>query len=541
MIVLGSCEFPAGWTGEWYQYEKLVSISVNATVLGERTCVERSEQSYIIYGDNCYHCIIVNDRHENVIQFREGWCYTKRTTLDDMCSNIKSDDTLFSMFRVNSKAIPCPFSGPSFTFTYDKGYGECSMPISLAEKCTDESKLLLKYQACPDVKRSESNTEELECLAVWNDGRNKYLIGTLKGRSVSGAEKMYRCFLYEEKTHHQGKMVYLLAQSGEPNCNGLTTVSEGSPMIKLTKVDKEHNRCKYPSWITEHHDWHSLDGTKVYHFTNKNATLKVRAQNADGDTFHEEKVVCHNLEKWPPTESTQGYKVKLIAHVTSGCDIGYVCMIFHKRDHHVIELQQSSEKAIMPDEACSLADTSTMAYTTLISSSLRQRKCPNPGRYTIFGFARFHLPGTSFRRQRRSEKRSSRITKRRTWHEDHGDDCKSGSVEIGCASTDQSEIVIGKTCDNDETTYYCHGSWEEKGTWYTIVSLKTNQVSSNLGQTYCFSMRPSDNKGKASVTGKTSRSKVPEQELWLTKLDRVCRREETEDERLCTLATQGKD
>lgn len=160
---------------------------------------------------------------------------------------------------------------------------------------------------------------------------------------------MSRCFLYEEKTHHQGKVAYLLAQSGEPTCNGLTTVSEGSPTIKLTKgiqnssinficpyirylwddefiktlgfgfaVDKEHNRCKYPSWITEHHDWRSLDGTKVYHFTNKNATLKVKVQNTDGDTFHEEKIVCHNLEKLHPTENTQGYKVKLIAHVTSG-------------------------------------------------------------------------------------------------------------------------------------------------------------------------------------------------------------------------------
>lgn len=30
-------------------------------------------------------------------------------------------------------------------------------------------------------------------------------------------------------------MIYLLAQSGDPTCNGLTTVSEGSPTIKLTK------------------------------------------------------------------------------------------------------------------------------------------------------------------------------------------------------------------------------------------------------------------------------------------------------------------
>lgn len=156
-----------------------------------------------------------------------------------------------------------------------------------------------------------------------------------------------RCFLYEEKSHHQGKMIYLLAQSGDPTCNGLTTVSEGSPTIKLIKgklcewnvfqdkkwllsfvfsyfflstVDKEHGRCKYPAWVTQHHDWHSLNGTKSYHFTNKNATLRVKmqAQNTDGETVHEEKIVCHNLEKLYSSDNMQGNKVKLVAHVTSG-------------------------------------------------------------------------------------------------------------------------------------------------------------------------------------------------------------------------------
>lgn len=98
-----------------------------------------------------------------------------------MCTMITSDDILYSMFRVNSKPISCPFSGASFTFTYNRGYGECTMPISLAEKCTDESKLLLKYQACPDVGGAESNSKlivvkvlsasdqlRLPCLIYWN-------------------------------------------------------------------------------------------------------------------------------------------------------------------------------------------------------------------------------------------------------------------------------------------------------------------------------------------------------------------------------------
>ena len=98
-----------------------------------------------------------------------GWCSPEQISLDEMCSNIKSDDTLYSMFRVNSKPIPCPFSGTSFTFTYDKGFGECATPISLGEKCTDESKLLLKYQACPDIERSESNSKLEQALSLFVD------------------------------------------------------------------------------------------------------------------------------------------------------------------------------------------------------------------------------------------------------------------------------------------------------------------------------------------------------------------------------------
>lgn len=129
-------------------------------------------------------------------------------------------------------------------------------------------------------------------------------------------------------------------------------------------------------------------------------------------------------------------------------------------------------------------------------SSLRQRKCPNPGRYAVLGSTPFGVSGiTPFRRrQRRNERRSSRkITKRRTWHEDlvvpqkesyeqqrqqqqqyhhhlhhhqygggehyqqqqqqeQREDCKKTSVQIGCTSWDQSEIVIGKTCDTEEET-----------------------------------------------------------------------------------------
>ncbi|KYM94469.1 hypothetical protein ALC62_14912 [Cyphomyrmex costatus] len=498
-------------------------------------CVERMDDKYITFfsSESCYHCMIINRRHENVIQYREtSWCNQERLRLEDMCSDITSDDMLYSMFRVNSKPISCPFSGASFTFTYNRGYGECAMPISLVEKCTDESKLLLKYQACPDVAGTESNTEELQCLASWNDGRNKYLVGTLKERSALNDAKTYRCFLYEEKSHHQGKTIYLLAQSGDPTCNGLTTVSEGSPTIKLIKVDKEHSRCKYPAWVTQHHDWHSLSGMKSYHFTNKNATLRVKmqVQNTDGEIFHEEKIVCHNLEKLYPNDNMQGNKVKLIAHVTSGCDIGYVCMIFHKRDGHIIEIQQSDQKAIMPDEACSISDPSTMPYTTLITTSLYSRRCPNSGQYEILDFASSDAMSTAVSsRQQRSE--VSRTTMRRTWQDNEDEKCRSTDIQIGCTSYDQSEIIIGNTCEQEKIAYSCHGSWEEKGMWYTIASQRNSEIPGSPGQTFCFSML------LENVRDKGSRQKQ-EKELWLSRPSRTCQRE-VKNEWTYRLSNQG--
>lgn len=52
-------------------------------------------------------------------------------------------------------------------------------------------------------------------------------------------------------------------------------------------------------------------------------------------------------------------------------------------------------------------------------------------------------------------------------------------------------------------------------------------------------MRFSNNIEKTSMTARAVKTKVSEQKLWLTKLDRICRREQVEDERSYTLINQG--
>lgn len=82
--------------------------------------------------------------------------------------------------------------------------------------------------------------------------------------------------------------------------------------------------------------------------------------------------------------------------------------------------------------------------------------------------------------------------------------------------------------------YFCHGSWEEKGTWYTIVSQRNSEFPANLGQTFCFSMRLEG----VRVSERGSRQKQQEQELWLSRPSRTCQRE-SKDEYTYRLSNQG--
>lgn len=59
------------------------------------------------------------------------------------------------MFRLGGSPVACPFRGP-LAFTYNRGHGDCRSPMSSVEACTQESRLLLRYQACPDVYGTES-------------------------------------------------------------------------------------------------------------------------------------------------------------------------------------------------------------------------------------------------------------------------------------------------------------------------------------------------------------------------------------------------
>ena len=73
--------------------------------------------------------------------------------IDTVCTDVHSDNPLHSMFRKEPKAGPvrCPFGHPPYTFSYNKGTGECQSPVSRIDSCMDSSRLLIRNAACADV------------------------------------------------------------------------------------------------------------------------------------------------------------------------------------------------------------------------------------------------------------------------------------------------------------------------------------------------------------------------------------------------------
>ncbi|KAK9719404.1 hypothetical protein QE152_g22691 [Popillia japonica] len=502
-IDVGACEFPREWTGGWFQSGVPNPLHINATFIETKgECYQEQGEKVVVYdkADNCYRCMAIHVKHPSVLQYKETDCV--RVSPQEICTGISGDAPLYSMFRKypEAKPIPCPFKSAPFTFSYNRGTGDCSSPVSKAESCTDDSRLVLKYQACPDVHATESNVEELICVATWKEGSTRYLVGRItqgNRRPLTSDEDQYRCFIYQRDIE-ASKVVYNIAQSADATCNGLQSAFEGSKTLKFKTVDNHHNRCKFPTWITDHHTWLSLDHKKTFKFSQRNATLKIvdeepkppikthenyvwnsefgmesqeqRKQNS------EMRVICHGILQ-QSTEQKKVQMVQIVAHMTHGCNSGYVCMVFYKRDNKVIEIQQSEHYQENPDEACRYFDATTVPFTTLITTTLKPKKCPHLGRYTLA----INNIQSEKRRKRQQPAVLDQIPAVTP------PECESHdyeSLSVGCTSS-QEQMEFKTPCvDHPTVGYSCHGSWYENNTYYVITTPIARRSTDNIR--YCM-------------------------------------------------------
>ncbi|UYV68911.1 hypothetical protein LAZ67_6001626 [Cordylochernes scorpioides] len=207
------------------------------------------------------------------------------------------------VLAVNAEPVTCPFRGP-FTFTYNRGQGECSYPVSTIDSCADDTHLLFRFQACADVMNTESSVEELTCLATWKEGSAHYLVGRVHypANYVTrhNDHNNYRCFIYDQIPDQRGG--YQVSQSGDPTCDGLVNSWEGSRILRVIKSKHPSIGCQFPAWVTLGHRWHTLDGSNTYTFSARNTTF--RTSNP------EDKVTCtEDLTMGENVSTFVGYSV----------------------------------------------------------------------------------------------------------------------------------------------------------------------------------------------------------------------------------------
>ncbi|XP_032596204.1 uncharacterized protein LOC6567544 isoform X4 [Drosophila grimshawi] len=378
-----NCTFPARWEGSWFLSGYQQSIHIKGSQFSYRgRCAASDGNKYLIVDEKgCHRCLVIYEKHKNVLQYKENFC-KGRETLQNLCDQIPGDALLYSLFRESAEPVKCPLKGP-FIFTYNRGHGECKSPVSNIESCTEESRLLLSFQACPDVQGTESTVEELTCLATWKDGNSRYLVGLVSHHHAISNEERYRCFVYEKISSLMGgpsmlsskDAEYKLAQSGDATCNGLDSAEVGSRIMSLRKPPAAE-RCDFPAWFKGPRHWHALMGNAVYNYHSNDGSVHIIKPNG----YMETRALCEQINKQTSTE------MMAVVHYTTGCQSGFMCMMFYRRDTHVIEIQ-TGKPAIRLEDACASDhfDFNKMAYITLLASNPEPHICPMEGLYNLRG------------------------------------------------------------------------------------------------------------------------------------------------------------
>lgn len=174
-----SCQLPPTWTGKWYQSNREPIRVTNTEISDKGLCRDQKGDKFLFEYNGgrqqqqqqqsqatapCLMCLVINERHLNVLQYKESSCqpippnYNSNRSLDDdhslldsICSDINGDAQLESLFRLDTPAIECPISG-QYSFSYDT----CREPQSQLDSCIDKKQLNFKFSACQDVSSSES-------------------------------------------------------------------------------------------------------------------------------------------------------------------------------------------------------------------------------------------------------------------------------------------------------------------------------------------------------------------------------------------------
>ncbi|XP_023344916.1 uncharacterized protein LOC111714108 [Eurytemora carolleeae] len=450
----GVCELPPSWVGNWF--ESGVREGVNITLLElshKGTCIRSRQQNQFIFKDRhegCYRCLSMYEKHANILQYKESRCVADRTHRQ-ICHSISVDEPLKTLFRVRSAPELCPITG-HFTFSYSRGHGECGYPLSSLSQCRNGSSLVFRYQACPDIKGSESGIEWAHCVASWREGSTDYFVARLEHPLSSSwdHESSFRCFVY--KKNYSG---FLVSMSGGAECN-LYTATEGHTTFKIKKLEESETRCEYPTWFRNHRRYMSIDAAHQYHLNHKGTILSLRGKEEDGsEGLTQENKLTAGLEEIKNLECSKIYEnsensTKMVVLSTMDCESGFQCVQLEKVSENVVRLQVG-RLTHTKDEACHPQLFFNNIHPILLTSlHLSSQVCPLSGQYKI----RSDLsPGAavSISSVPKMDLDISSVS-------EVDMNTKCPSLLSSCTNT--HTLTFSHNCGKSVQDYNCHDSWE---------------------------------------------------------------------------------
>jgi len=233
--------------------------------------------------------------------------------------------------------------------------------------------LVFNYQACVDIKGSQSQREEAQCLAHWKEGSTYYFVAMMNSSHVARQqlESSFRCFVYKEV--HTG---FLLSQSAEAKCN-LYTAVEGFRTMALKRLKEDGESCSYPEWFTTHRRYHSLSGTRAFQLNRPGSSLTVEVGV--------EKTELECLRKQEEEEEEEGKEsATFTVQSVQSCSVGFHCLRIEKKTNNVFQLKigRMSPNA---EDAChpQLFFDRSVPQVTVTTAHLHASPCPLTGNFAL--------------------------------------------------------------------------------------------------------------------------------------------------------------
>ncbi|XP_059099729.1 uncharacterized protein LOC131893644 [Tigriopus californicus] len=501
------CEFPDKWEGGWFLINERDPLMVSKDELGilgicfQAVESANDQQQFILFEriQKCYRCITIQERHENVLQFRMSTCEPPSQVLSEpevdpqkLCQMIPPDEPFSTLVRLSGEDSPCPFDG-EYSFTYSMGQQQCQQKSrSQLTSCMTSDQVAFKFLPChggpgmgqdPSAawNQMESNVsiskvETLTCKGHWSeDERTFFLIGILDIPYVTKLSERIRCFIYRQSPNGAIQM----GQSGDASCQGLHRVRDGVRTMAMKRVipPTDRSECQFPDWASTVGSFHSFSFSSQYEFTEDRTTMIMSNYSYILQEAHQiSKTACveivetptsidelnggvgnnHNnrnafrqsqvsdgqteTEKFLDEPEAHSDYVKMVTKVTAGCETMFKCMSLYKRSENILEIQEGRLTRTLP-EACTYHNMNEemLSFTMLIRTEAENVPCTADGYHNV----------TSLDLKGQTDPCGSRAGFR--------------EVLIQCGESNE-EIEFIRDCDGQEknSVFHCLGGWEEE-------------------------------------------------------------------------------